>query len=54
MYTVAVVAEQPTWRAGLEKLAGDDPNLRVASAVSDVGELTGASTWSCWMWPGRS
>ncbi|NGM15657.1 response regulator transcription factor [Verrucosispora sp. CWR15] len=35
------MAEQPTWRAGLEKLAGDDPNLRVASAVSDVGELTG-------------
>jgi DNA-binding NarL/FixJ family response regulator len=41
MYKVAVVAEQPVWRAGLEKLAGEDPGLLVVSAVADVGQLAG-------------
>jgi DNA-binding NarL/FixJ family response regulator len=42
VYKVAVVAEQPVWRAGLEKLAGDDPVLLVESAVAGIDELAGS------------
>lgn len=39
VFTVAIVAEQPVSRAGLEKLASDDAGLRVAVAVGSAGEL---------------
>jgi len=37
--TVAIVADQPVARAGLEKLASDDPDLEVVAAVGAVAEL---------------
>ncbi|PRY27915.1 DNA-binding NarL/FixJ family response regulator [Pseudosporangium ferrugineum] len=39
MFTVAIVAEHPVSRAGMEKLASDDTGLRVVSAVGSVAEL---------------
>ncbi|MFI7539816.1 DNA-binding response regulator [Actinoplanes sp. NPDC049599] len=39
MFRVAVVADQPVARAGLEKLASDDPGMTVAAAVASVAEL---------------
>ncbi|MCI4061378.1 response regulator transcription factor [Micromonospora sp. R77] len=39
MFTVAIVAEHPISRAGMEKLASDDANMRVAAAVGSVAEL---------------
>lgn len=41
MYTVAIVADQPIARAGIEKLASDDPALRVATAVGSLRDLRG-------------
>lgn len=43
MFTVAIVADQPVARAGLEKLASDDPGLAVAVAVASVAELCDGS-----------
>ncbi|GAA0587397.1 response regulator transcription factor [Paractinoplanes ferrugineus] len=45
MLEVAVVADQPIWRAGLEKLAGDDPALRVVAAVAALPELPAGTTY---------
>ncbi|MEU8210349.1 response regulator transcription factor [Micromonospora sp. NPDC049044] len=39
MFTVAIVAEHPISRAGMEKLASDDASMRVAAAVGSVAEL---------------
>ena len=39
MFTVAIVAEQPMSRAGLEKLASDEAGLQVVSAVASVTDL---------------
>jgi DNA-binding NarL/FixJ family response regulator len=39
VFTVAVVADHPITRAGLEKLASDDPTMRVVATVSSVTEL---------------
>lgn len=39
MYQVAIVANQPIARAGIEKLASDDARIQVAAAVGSVGEL---------------
>ncbi|MFI5935011.1 LuxR C-terminal-related transcriptional regulator [Actinoplanes sp. NPDC051494] len=33
------MADQPVWRAGLEKLVADDPALRVGAAVGDLTDL---------------
>ncbi|WP_306204567.1 response regulator transcription factor [Actinoplanes sp. RD1] len=41
MYEIAVVAKLPIWRAGLEKLAGDDPEATVRSAVPGIDALSG-------------
>ncbi|MET7704708.1 response regulator transcription factor [Micromonospora sp. NPDC005413] len=45
MFEVAVVADQPIWRAGLEKLAGDDPDLRVVAAVAALTDLPADATY---------
>lgn len=42
MFTVAIVAEQPIIRAGLEKLAADQDDMRVAAACATVPELLAA------------
>jgi DNA-binding NarL/FixJ family response regulator len=39
VYSVAIVAAQPIARAGIEKLASDDPGLRVAAAVGSLRDL---------------
>jgi len=39
VFTVAIVAEHPISRAGMEKLASDDTGMRVAAAVGSVAEL---------------
>jgi DNA-binding NarL/FixJ family response regulator len=41
VFRVAVIAGQPVSRAGLEKLASDDPGMTVAAAVASVAELGG-------------
>jgi DNA-binding NarL/FixJ family response regulator len=41
VFRVAVVADRPVSRAGLEKLASDDPGMTVAAAVASVAELGG-------------
>jgi DNA-binding NarL/FixJ family response regulator len=41
VFTVAIVADQPVSRAGLEKLASDDPDMEVVAAVASVEELDG-------------
>ena len=45
MLEVAVVADQPIWRAGLEKLAGDDPDLRMVAAVAALTDLPAGATY---------
>ncbi|MEV6598537.1 response regulator transcription factor [Actinoplanes sp. NPDC051346] len=40
MFTVAIVADQPVSRAGLEKLASDEAGFRVVAAVATVEELS--------------
>ncbi|GAB2943589.1 response regulator transcription factor [Micromonospora polyrhachis] len=39
MYQVAIVADHPVSRAGMEKLASDDARMRVVTAVASVEEL---------------
>ncbi|MFI5935028.1 response regulator transcription factor [Actinoplanes sp. NPDC051494] len=39
MFTAAIVSDQPISRAGLEKLASDDPGLHVTAAVASIDEL---------------
>ena len=39
MFTVAIIAEHPISRAGMEKLASDDTGMRVVAAVGSVAEL---------------
>jgi DNA-binding NarL/FixJ family response regulator len=39
VFTVAVVGDQPVSRAGMEKLASEDPLLQVVAAVGSVDEL---------------
>jgi DNA-binding NarL/FixJ family response regulator len=39
VFTVAVVADHPITRAGLEKLASDDATMRVVATVGSVAEL---------------
>jgi DNA-binding NarL/FixJ family response regulator len=39
VFTVAIVADQPVSRAGLEKLASDQAGMQVVSAVATVTEL---------------
>ncbi|HWS32531.1 MAG TPA: response regulator transcription factor [Actinoplanes sp.] len=41
MFRVAVVADQPVARAGLEKLTSDIPGMAVATAVASLAELAG-------------
>jgi DNA-binding NarL/FixJ family response regulator len=43
VFRVAVVADQPVARAGLEKLASDDPGMAVAAAVASVADLPGGA-----------
>lgn len=43
VFTVAIVADHPITRAGLEKLASDDTGMRVVAAVGSVAELRGAA-----------
>jgi DNA-binding NarL/FixJ family response regulator len=39
VFTVAIVAEHPISRAGMEKLASDDAGMRVVAAVGSAAEL---------------
>jgi DNA-binding NarL/FixJ family response regulator len=39
VFSVAIVADQPVSRTGLEKLASDDPAMRVVAAVASIPEL---------------
>ncbi|MFG1610435.1 LuxR C-terminal-related transcriptional regulator [Actinoplanes sp. NPDC049265] len=43
MFTVAIVADQPISRAGVEKLAAEDAGMRVVAAVGSVDELPAPS-----------